>query len=198
VTQLSRYMPEDACRLGYQWLKDYPAKLLITKKRKTKLGDFRIRDKNSKPQISVNGDLNPFSFVITFTHEIAHLMDFTKRNTLRNPHGDSWKNIYSTLLMELCKVNVFPDELKPAVARHIRSPKAASCSDVELLQTLRQFDNDPKLTLNQLSPGAQFSLNQNRLFEKGELRRTRYRCMELSSGKFFLVHGASEVQEIPS
>ncbi len=194
VNQMRKYMPEPACIAGYQWLCKHPAKLKIAKPRKTKLGDFRIRGKNQIPEISVNGDLNPYAFTVTFTHEIAHLMDYMERGNLQNPHGQDWKTIYSNLLMELLENDAFPIDLVPAVKQHIKSPKAASCSDPELLDQLRLYDDNTTLTLKELPEGATFILRNDRMFEKGELRRTRYRCIELSSGKPYLVHGQSEVK----
>lgn len=186
-------MPEPACILGYQWLSKHPAKLKICKPRKTKLGDFRIRGKNRIPEITVNGDLNQYAFTITFTHEIAHLIDYVERGNLQNPHGKNWKTIYSNLLIELLNQDVFPSTLVPAISRHIKSPKAASCSDPGLLDSLRQFDEQDTLTLKDIPDGATFILQSNRIFKKGDLRRTRYRCIEISSGKTYLVHGRSVV-----
>ncbi|GAB5540136.1 MAG: SprT-like domain-containing protein [Salibacteraceae bacterium] len=196
VAQMQTYMPEKACSIGFDWLEQYPAKLKITKPRKTKLGDFRPKTSAGIAQITVNGNLNQYQFLITFTHEVAHLIDFTKRNSLVDPHGDHWKTEYQRLLVELVQANVFPENLRPALIKHINRPKAASCSDPELLKALRQFDEKPALTLSELPAGSTFSIGNDRHFIKGPLRRTRYRCEEVGSGKYFLVHGASEVEVI--
>lgn len=187
-------MPMPACRLGYQWLLQHPAKIKITKPRSTKLGDFRVRDPEVTPVISVNGDLNPYAFTITFAHEIAHMMDWYERKTLANPHGNSWKAIYVGLLRQLLEHDVFPPDFVPVIQRHIHSPKAASCSDPALLDQLRKYDTSGLFVLKELPMGAHFKLNGTRLFERGELLRTRYRCVEMRTGRIFLVHGQSEVE----
>ena len=193
VAQMQKYMPAAACRVGYKWLSRYPARLKVSKPRKSKLGDFRTRDKKSLPTISVNGNLKPYSFVVTFAHEVAHLIDYTKRQTLRNPHGTTWKAEYTRLLNELLEHEVFPFEIKHAIRSHADRPKAASCSDPELMELLRIFDDEPGLTLKHIPEGSTFVLNGNRIFKKGSLRRTRYKCTELSTGKTYLVHCQSVI-----
>lgn len=193
VEKMARYMPEVACRISYQWLTAYPCKIRITKPRTSKLGDFRVMP-GSPPLITINGNLNPYSFAITFAHEMAHLIDFKKRNTLRDPHGDSWKTEYVKLVNELYVNQAFPAVLNVIITNHMRSPKAASCSDSDLLEGLKMFDERPTISLNQLPDESIFSLPNGRIFKKGELRRTRYRCIELASSRAYLVHMHSEVE----
>jgi len=197
VSKLSNYMPMAACAIAHKWVTEYPVNIKISKPRKTKLGDFRPNALgNGHAQISVNGDLNPYSFLITFTHEIAHLIDFTKRKSLKEPHGDSWKIEYQHLLVELLTAEVFPSEIRPDIINHINRPKAASCSDPRLLKALRRYDSESHITLNDIPFGATFSTSSNRKFIKGELRRTRYRCEEVSTGRFYLIHGESKIDLI--
>lgn len=191
--KMSAYMPEEACPIIFHWLQEYPARLRITKPRTSKLGDFRVENSERVPLITVNGNLNAYAFTITLTHEIAHLVDYTMRKTLRDPHGTSWKKVYSHLLHELLQAHVFPQGLEQFIAQHIASPKAASCSDPKLMEALREYDDEKPIILKELPAGTTFALPGGRVFEKGELRRTRYRCKEISSGKYYLVHGQSEV-----
>jgi SprT protein len=194
VKKMQRYMPERICRIIYSWLVKYPVKVRISKPRKTKLGDYRIGGNRKQPIISVNGDLNPYAFTVTLTHEIAHHVDFLQRKTLESPHGSSWKSVYSDLLLELLAADAFPDILTPAIARHIKNPKAASCSDPVLLRELRAYDLEPKTVLSDLPEGAEFIIVSNqRLFQKGKLKRTRFLCTEIQTNKRFMVHGECEV-----
>jgi SprT protein len=190
------YMPEEAISLVYSWLEPHNIRLKITKPRRSKLGDFRVKGRKEPAIISVNGNLNPFSFLITLTHEVAHLKDFDERKTLREAHGANWKRIYSNLLSEVINTGAFPYELHPALHRHINNPKAASCSDAVLLDALRQYDDEPKARLKELEEGAQFLLSNGMRFERGELKRTRYKCQELNSKKWYLVHGEAEVIKV--
>jgi len=193
LKKMSSYMPEEAIDLVYSWLGPHNIRLKITKPRRSKLGDFRVKGKQEPAIISVNGNLNPFSFLITLTHEIAHLKDFSERKTLREAHGQNWKRIYSKLLTEVIETGAFPSELHPALRKHINNPKAASCSDATLLDALRQYDDEPKSRLKELPLGAHFLLSNGMRFERGELKRTRYKCQELNSKKWYLVHGEAEV-----
>ena len=48
----------------------------IKKERKTRHGDYR-RLPNGKHQITINSNLNPYRFLITLVHEIAHFEAYT-------------------------------------------------------------------------------------------------------------------------
>ncbi|MEQ9188067.1 MAG: hypothetical protein RLP15_10060 [Cryomorphaceae bacterium] len=190
---LIKYIPAAAIDVVYTWLEPHRIKLKISKPRTSKLGDFRVRSDSAPAQISVNGNLNKYSFLITLTHEVAHLKDFEHRGHLREAHGESWKKQYVNLLAELRAANAFPNELLPALGRHMRRPKAASCSDPGLLEALREYDDFRVLRVKDLQEGAQFELSSGRVFQLGSLRRTRYKCFELSTQKWFLIHGEAEV-----
>lgn len=199
VRQMQLYMPEQACALVYNWIEAYPVFIRITKPRRTKLGDYRPKGKNGMPTITVNGNLNPYSFLITFTHEIAHHHDYCQRKTLKNPHGATWKKVYSNLLEELLIERCFPIDLEPKVRNHISNPKAASCSDSLLLAKLNEFNDEQALRLMDLEEGSSFRIVSNhRVFRKGQLKRTRFRCQEISSSRYFMVHGQCEVELINS
>lgn len=199
VKQMQLYMPETACVIAYDWIQSNPVFIKITKPRRSKLGDYRPRGKGGKSIITVNGDLNPYAFLITFTHEIAHHKDFCTRNSLRNPHGSDWKKIYANLLQQLLDNRCFPVNLENEIVKHISNPKAASCSDPVLLKKLIEFDPEQKLRLTDIEEGESFRIAYNkRTFIKGELKRTRYRCKEESSGRYYLVHGQCEVELINS
>ena len=193
----TQYLPEKALPVVFNWIDGERLHIRISKPRTSKLGDFRVKSRRSIPAISVNGNLNQYSFLVTLTHEIAHFKDFKLRGTLVQAHGDSWKSIYSSLLDELIQTDSFPHDILPALRRHIDSPKAASCSDPKLLESLRSYDDDPPVLLKHLSDGDHFAISNGQIFVRGELRRTRYNCREVASQRFFLVHGSAEVFPVP-
>ena len=49
-------------------------------------------------KITVNGDLNPYSFLITTIHEFAHLVTFEEYQGRVKPHGKEWQLTYSKML----------------------------------------------------------------------------------------------------
>ena len=51
----------------------------------------------------MNGDLNPYSFLITTLHEFAHLHTFQQHGNRVNPHGDEWKTNFRKLLIDMIK-----------------------------------------------------------------------------------------------
>jgi len=194
--QLGPYLPEASLDLVFEWLKEEPVRLKITKPRSSKLGDFRVNSLKGPAQISVNGNLNPYSFLITLTHEIAHYRDFVERRHLRNAHGEHWQRHYRKLLMELQEAMEFPADLKSALDQHIARPKAASCSDPKLNDALRKYDSNPGIRLKDLHEKARFTLSTGREFVRHELRRTRYKCQEVKTGKWYLIHGEVEVMQV--
>tara|TARA_B100000767_G_C19760313_1_gene534859 strand:+ start:1728 stop:2351 length:624 start_codon:yes stop_codon:yes gene_type:complete len=169
----------------------------IVAPRKTKLGDFRIPSNYmSYPQITINNNLNPYAFLITTLHEIAHLHTYLRYNQRVKPHGKEWKFEFQQILRPLLLDAEFPDILKNCLKNTIQNTKAASCSDIALSRALRQFDRQKKgIALEEIQAGAHFILNK-KSFKKGKLRRTRYLCSELNSGKAYLIHALAEVNSI--
>lgn len=191
---LSRYVPEASIPILKNWFTQTPFILNITKKRTTKLGDFRGEVGKQLCKISVNQNLNSYSFLITLTHEFAHLLVWNKYKNKVNPHGKEWKNTFTELLIVLLENNIFPDDLTPMVVKHAKQPKASSQADVQLTKALNNYNPTNDLVhLMELEQGTIFSLNNNRTFKKGEKRRTRYLCEEVTTKKKYLIHGVAEV-----
>jgi hypothetical protein len=194
---LREYIPEGFVTYVSNLLGATNVQFRIVAPRKTKLGDFRIPSNYmSYPQITINNDLNPYAFLITTLHEIAHLHTYLKYNQSVKPHGKEWKFEFQQILRPLLLDAEFPDTLKNCLKNTIRNTKAASCSDIALSRALRQFDRQKKgIALEEIQDGAHFILNK-KSFKKGKLRRTRYLCSELNSGKAYLIHALAEVNSI--
>jgi hypothetical protein len=196
---LSRYVPEASMPILKHWFNQAPFILNITKKRTTKLGDFRGEVGKQLCKISVNQNLNPYSFLITLTHEFAHLLVWNKHKNKVNPHGKEWKNTFTELLNVLLQHHVFPDDLTPMVIKHAKQPKASSQADAQLTKALNQHNKTNDLVhLMELEHGTVFTLNNKRTFKKGEKRRTRYLCEELTTKRKYLIHGVAEVNVLTS
>jgi hypothetical protein len=191
---LSKYIPKEAFPLVAAWFREYNFHLRISKSRVSKLGDFRPAHKGKPHRISVNGDLNPYHFLITLTHEVAHVACWAQYQNKVNPHGAEWKSIYAKLLEELMEVVQFPSQLAKIIRQHLQSPKASSCSDPELYKALRAFDPPSSLlSLEELEEGTVFQIRGKRIFKKGKKRRTRFECLELATRKLYLVSAQAEV-----
>ncbi|HRG83972.1 MAG TPA: hypothetical protein PLO99_15735, partial [Chitinophagaceae bacterium] len=70
VDHLQHYLPPGTGEQVMTYLHQYKVHLTITRGRKTILGDYRHRTNYDAHRISVNGNLNPFSFLITLLHEL--------------------------------------------------------------------------------------------------------------------------------
>ena len=186
--------PEHSQELLISICMDYTFDFHVKKSRQTKLGDFRYPVKNETPIITVNRDVNKFRVLMTFLHELAHLIVFLDKGRSRNPHGATWKKTYSNLLDIFYQKDIFPENLKTEVYNHILKPKASSYADIALLQALRKYDAEKDtLMLMELPDRQLFRLNNGKVFEKGEKRRSRILCREIGSKKKYLIHGHAEV-----
>ncbi len=192
---LNRYVPEAFVPMLSGLLAQNPVHFRIVKPRKTKLGDFRPKGKMGRPQITVNGDLNPYSFLITALHEFAHLFTYEQFGNHAAPHGKEWKDEYRKLLLPLIDHPATPEILQKALKRSIARTKASSCTDMQLQRVLLTFSSsqDHLMLLEQVDKNCIFAL-EGRLFRKGHLRRTRFICTEVSSGKAYLINALAQVE----
>jgi len=187
--RISRFVPEKSVDLAFDLWREKPFRFVIAKARNTKLGDFRKKPGEDWAIITVNENLNPYSFLITYVHEVAHHWVFEKYRGRVSPHGKEWKEAFIKLMKPFQTSAIFPEEVLKALNFYMINPKAASLSDMRLAKALKAHDavNPEEISLLELSQGQMFKL-ENRLFEKHETRRTRVRCKEVNSGKYYLVH----------
>lgn len=191
-----KYVPEEAIPLMADWLRTYKLHLTISKSRQSKLGDFRPAFGQKGARISVNGDLNPYHFLITFTHEVAHAAVWEKHANKVFPHGEEWKQTYIQKLQIMATEVSFPEEVQRAIKKHLNRPKASSCADPSLYKVLKKFDkNAESITyLEDLEEGQLFSINEKRRFQKGKKRRSRYECISLENKRLYYVSAHAEVK----
>lgn len=177
-------------------LEEQPVVVKVVKKRKTKHGDFR-KLSSGKTQITVNEGENPFRFLITLLHEIAHHITFQTYGVRIAPHGIEWKNTFGSIAQVFLIPSIFPSPLLEVLQHHLRNPKASSDTDFQLSLALKSFDPiTHKKTIFELPAEAKFKLENGRIFQKGTKRRKRYLCTELSSGKTYLFQPNAEVDQI--
>lgn len=176
-----------------------PVKFKIVPPRKTKLGDFRAGFGIEKPQITVNGDLNTYSFLITTLHEFAHLHTYQQYGNRVNPHGEEWKANFRKLLIPVIESGKLPKDIEIALVNSMVSVKASSCTDHNLSRILKNYDAIKEGTeiLERLPKNTIFALN-GREFVKGDLRRKRFLCKEVISNRMFLINSLAEVYLIES
>lgn len=189
-----KFVPEasvDYC-LDLWW--HYKFEFKITKGRQTKLGDYRFHSQRKIHIISVNNDLNKYNFLITYIHEVAHLLVYEQHKHSVDPHGKEWKMQFKKLMLPILTSDVFPSDVLRPLALYLKNPKASSCSDQALMIALHKYEAKAEdvLLLSSLNEGDIFQF-QNRKFEKVETRRTRILCKEVMTGKRYLISGIAKV-----
>ncbi|MCH7410266.1 SprT-like domain-containing protein [Belliella sp. DSM 111904] len=194
-----KHLPEKAVSYCLSLWEETPFSFHITQERTSKLGDFRYRSNQKIQTITINHNLNPYQFLITYIHEVAHLRAFSTYGLKIKPHGIEWKRSFQKLLSPLLTSDVFPIEILIPLRRYMINPKASSGADTWLMIEIKKFDKKSKiengLYLNQVKTGSKFEL-RGRVFEKLELRRTRVLCLELISGRKFLISNHAEVKPV--
>jgi hypothetical protein len=118
LAALRHYLPEGAFEPVVHLINLYKVHLTVTKERKSVLGDYRHAGMGSNHKISVNGNLNKFEFLITLLHELAHLLCFEQHKNRVDAHGKEWKNIYSTLLAEFIRLEIFPSDIQKSLQKN--------------------------------------------------------------------------------
>lgn len=188
---LGRFLPEGSVELACDMLRQFPHHLVITEPRSTKLGDF-TPDPSGRHQLTVNGNLNPYAFLITLMHELAHLITYLDHKNSVKPHGIEWKNSFKTTLSPFLSKHIFPHDVESAIAAYLRNPAATTCSDLHLSKVLARYDrtSHPNIKLIDDIPfGARFLYGRDkRIFVKKVKIRTRFRCIEEKTGYEYLFH----------
>lgn len=194
-----RHLPESAIPYCLQLWEESPFHFFVKKPRNTKLGDFRFRRDQSIQTITLNVDLNPYQFLLTLIHEIAHLRAFAQHGAAHAPHGPEWKAKFKQLLEPVLNESTFPRDLLVPLKLHMRNPSASSARDLFLMKEMSKYEvaasQGNAVFLSDLAPQTHFEL-AGRKFKKGETRRTRILCEELGTGKKYLVSRLARVNKL--
>ena len=193
---LTKYLPPMAVEPAFNLIKTYGVHLKIVNERKTRHGDYR-KMPDGTLQITVNANLNPYRFLITLIHEIAHLKAFQEFGFQIKPHGKEWKRTFTLLMLPFINPNIFPQELLPYLARHFKNPKASSDTDAQLAIKLKSYDPPTdKNYIFEIPTGSIFKIYNGKVFKKGLQRVKRYECVEIATGKVYLLQPNAEVEFI--
>lgn len=192
---LERYLPERAVGPCTELIQSCGVHLRIVDERVSRHGDYRTLPDGSH-LITVNAMSNPYRFLITLIHEIAHLIAFERFGRAIKPHGTEWKRTFQHLMLPFLRPGIFPAELLPLLARHFKNPRASSSTDSALSVALREFDPQPreKQYVFELPEGSMFRLYNGRIFQKGPKKIKRYQCVEITTGKLYLFQPQAEVE----
>jgi SprT protein len=197
---LTDYLPPNTFEPVVAYLQQYKVHLTITRERKSILGDYRHAIHNRTHRISVNGNLNNFSFLITLLHELAHLLTFDKYGNRVQSHGKEWKQEFGVLLAQFIKTKVFPVDIERELVASLHNPAASSCAEDGLMRVLRKYDPAAtgQMLVEEIPHHALFRLKDGRVFKKGEKLRKRFKCEEVGTKKAYLFSPVYEVELVGS
>ena len=174
---------------------------VVTRPRRTKFGDFTVRP-FQRERITVNANLNPYNFLITYLHEVAHLEVHRSYKRKQPAHGQAWKNKFKQLLLPVLNTTIFPEPILVPLVHYAQNPKYSTSSHLPLMLALQAFDassssvrNSSLVPLHELSEGDIFKINR-KVFIYGTLRRTRVVCLEKNSKKRYTVAAHAMVEKL--
>ena len=182
---LSEYIPETSVEAAFSSLDKHHVRLVISKSRATKLGDYRPPIRSNYHRISVNHNLNKYQFLITLIHELAHLEIWVKHKNRVKPHGNEWKLEFKNLMSEYMIPEIFPQDIIDALEVYFTK---STSSDTNLSRVLKKYNNnEDETTLEDLPENAVFAIYNGIVFRKLQRLRKRYRCKRLDNGKMYIV-----------
>src|SRR5688500_561828 len=196
ITQLQDYLPPGTYDAVLAYLRQYKVHLTVARERKSILGDYRHSTHHANHRISVNGNLNTYSFLITLLHELAHLLTFEQFGNKVLAHGREWKMIYAKMLAQFIQHKIFPADIEAELLRSLQNPAASTCAEDGLLRILRKYDakESHHRLVEELSMNELFRTSDGRVFKKGVKLRKRYKCVEVKTGKLYLFSPVYEVE----
>jgi hypothetical protein len=198
IGQLQDYLPPGTYEAVLSYLRFHKVHLTVARERKSILGDYRHRTHHDNHRISVNGNLNKYSFLITLLHELAHLLTFEQFGNKVAAHGREWKAIYSKMLAQFLQQKIFPVDIESELLLSLRNPAATTCAEDGLLRVLRRYDSKEShhRLVEEIALDALFRTSDGRVFQKKEKLRKRFRCVEVKTGKVYLFSPVYEVEVI--
>jgi hypothetical protein len=193
---LAKYIPAPAVPLMSDWIFHFNFKLKIRKPRQSVYGDYRPPRAGSNHLITVNRDMNQYAFLLTLVHEVAHLLTHERHGFRVKPHGEEWKSAFKDLMRPVMRLGVFPEDVGAAIVKYMQDPGASSCSDTNLMRTLKKYDPENGLVLLESLPMNSVFRFGGKLFVKGPRIRTRFQCKLHGTQHVYLFAALAEVKKM--
>jgi hypothetical protein len=191
-TDYLKYIPEKAIPFIQFLIDTHNFTLKIVNQRQTKHGDFR-KLPNGRFQITVNNNLNPYQFLLTLVHEIAHHVTHQKFGIVQ-AHGKEWKTVFQHLMLPFLRPDIYPKEMLPFLANYLKNPKASTDTDANLSLILRgNIAEKGKKFMFEIPLDSFFEFNKT-IYKKGNKRRTRFECLNMSNHKIYLFNQNVEIK----
>jgi SprT protein len=196
---LQQKVPAGAADYCYKIWEENPFSFTVARTRSSCFGNYIFR--NNTHKITVNHDLNPFAFLLTYVHEVAHLHTHLQKMTFKRkkflPHGIEWKTHFQRLMQPVLNATIYPEKILKPLSEYMSNPAASSVGYAPLQEALRSFDEkqDDNIALGQI-PDNQWFEFRGVVFQKLELRRTRVLCLEKKSKRKYTISAIARVKAI--
>jgi SprT protein len=201
------FIPDQSIDYILHWFLENKVRLRISLNRSSKTGDYRPSRQNLPPRISVNNNLNPFDFLITLVHEMAHhvvwctfamisheMSSRIHRHHRPKPHGQEWQHQFHQLMIPLMNTSVFPPDVLYMVENYFTNLRVSRRFGMNLTRVLKKYDNpDGKEFVENLPFDALFRLPDGRLFRRKEKLRKRFRCVCMNNNRIYLFSPLAQV-----
>ncbi len=196
---LAAFLPAGSFEDVVAYINHYKVHLSVTRRRKTVLGDYRHPFRGGNHRISINANLNKYEVLITLLHELAHLLTYEQDHNKVEAHGKEWKQHYGQLLKKFIDRKIFPADIEAALRRSVINPAATANGETALILLLRKYDEARRegyCHVAEIPAGSFFQTDDQKIFQKGEKRRSRYTCTEIKTGLKYSFSPVYEVKPI--
>lgn len=170
----------------------------VSRDRKTKLGDFRYSRTNDHYSVTVNRGLNNYAFLITYLHEVAHVLTYRQFRNKCKPHGPEWQQNFRLIATPLLRPSVFPEDILGPLRGYLEKPAASTSGCAPLTIALRLYNKEKEEGLQMLgsvASGCKFVF-KDRTFIKTGKKRTRALCRDLGNGRDYLIPEVAQVYAV--
>ncbi len=186
LNKFKQQVPEAALMQVSALFEKQEVKVQVVPSRVTRHGDYR-RLPNGAHIITINQGDNPYRFLLTLIHELAHFRAYLDFGRGIKPHGIEWKNTFKRLMLPFLRPEIFPETLLKPLAHYLKNPKASSDADLALTLALKSFDPpNQKKYIFEIPEGSKFETAKGRIFVRGSQRAKRFMCAEVQGGRVYL------------
>ena len=194
-----KYFPPEAIDFAWFYFDTCNFSLKITNSRSTKKGDFKYyKDKNRITEITVNGDLCSYDFLLVYIHELAHYMVYRHHDIFKaKAHGQEWQFFFKKLLDNVIEQTALPQDIREAFHYHSLHIKSSTVLDQQLELALDKYrtKREGVVYLKDLSVGDHF-ICRGSLFKIDSFARTRVHCTLVKANRKYLISGIMEVKKV--
>ena len=188
---LGKYLPAGSIDYCFSLWQEHRIQLTISRPRKSIYGNYQFR--NGGHHISVNGNLSKEAFLVTYLHEVAHLIARKKYRNRIKPHGPEWQAAFASVMQPVLHDAVFPENLLEALKKHLEKPAATSCADPGLHRLLNnEVPGENQKKAIDLQQGD-FFVFQNKRFEWRRKLRNYCEVRNVENGRLYRISGSALV-----